>query len=54
MASWEPVDIDPTNHDGIDFENKYDKVHPIDDADLNESMAKLNESIRERRRVTTT
>ena len=39
MASWEP--------DEIDFENEYDKTDPIDDADLDESINELNESIRE-------
>ena len=37
MASWEP--------DEIDFEDQYDKVDPIDDADLDESMTILNKSI---------
>ena len=39
MASWEP--------DEIDFEDQYDKVDPIDDADLDASMNELNESIQE-------
>ena len=39
MATWEP--------DEIDFEDQYDKADPIDDADLDESMTILNESIRE-------
>ena len=39
MAAWEP--------DEIDFEDQYDKADPIDDADLDESMTILNESIRE-------
>ena len=39
MATWEP--------DEIDFEDQYDKVYPIDDANLNESINELNESIRE-------
>ena len=39
MASWEP--------DEIDFEDQYDKVDPIDDADLDASMNEINESIRE-------
>ena len=39
MASWEP--------DEIDFNNQYDKTDPIDDADLDESINELNESIRE-------
>ena len=33
--------------DEIDFEDQYDKVDPIDDADLDTSMTILNESIRE-------
>ena len=39
MATWEP--------DEIDFEDQYDKADPIDDADIDESMTLLNESIRE-------
>ena len=39
MASLEP--------DKIDFEDQYDKADTIDDADLDASMALLNESIRE-------
>ena len=39
MASWEP--------DEIDFEDEYDKADPIDDANLDESINELNESIRE-------
>ena len=39
MATWEP--------DEIDFEDQYDKADPIDDADLDESMTMLNESIGE-------
>ena len=39
MATWEP--------DEIDFEDQYDKLDPIDDADLDTSMNELNESIRE-------
>ena len=39
MASFEP--------DEIDFEDQYDKADPIDDADLDESMTILNESIQE-------
>ena len=39
MASWEP--------DEIDFEDQYDKVDTIDDADLDASMTLLNESILE-------
>ena len=34
--------------DEIDFEDQYDKADLIDDADLDESMTILNESIRER------
>ena len=40
MATWEP--------DEINFEDQYDKVDPIDDADLDESMTILNESIRKK------
>ena len=39
MATWEP--------DEIDFEDQYDKADPIDDANLDESISELNESIRE-------
>ena len=39
MATWEP--------DEINFEDQYDKADPIDDANLDESINKLNESIRE-------
>ena len=39
MASFKP--------DEIDFEDQYDKLDPIDDADLDASMTILNESIRE-------
>ena len=39
MASFEP--------DEIDFEDQYDKLDPIDDADLDTSMNELNESMRE-------
>ena len=39
MATWEP--------DEIDFEDEYDKVDPIDDTNLDESINELNESIRE-------
>ena len=39
MATFEP--------DEIDFEDQYNKVDPIDDADLDTSMNELNESIRE-------
>ena len=38
MAIWEP--------DEIDFEDQYNKVDPIDDADLDTSMTLLNESVR--------
>ena len=37
MATWEL--------DEIDFEDQYDKVDPIDDADLDASVTLLNESI---------
>ena len=33
--------------DEIDFEDQYDKLDPIDDADLDTSLTLLNESIRE-------
>ena len=39
MASFEP--------DEIDFEDQYDNLDPIDDADLDASMTILNESIQE-------
>ena len=39
MATWEP--------DEIDFEDQYDKVYPIDHANLDESINELNELIRE-------
>ena len=39
MASFEP--------DEIDFEDQYDKLDPIDDANLDKSMNELNESMRE-------
>ena len=39
MATWEP--------DEIDFKDQYDKADPIDDANLDESINELNESIRE-------
>ena len=39
MATWEP--------DEIDFEDQYDKADPIVDANLDESINELNESIRE-------
>ena len=48
MASFEP--------DEIHFEDQYDKVDPIDDANLDESINELNRSIREQeeleRRIT--
>ena len=43
MASWEP--------DEIDFEDQYDKLDPIDDADLDTSMNELNRSIREQEKL---
>ena len=39
MATFEP--------DEIDFEDQYNKLDPIDDADPDASMTILNESIRE-------
>ena len=33
--------------DEIDFEDQYDKADPIDDANLDELINELNESIRE-------
>ena len=39
MATWEPNEID--------FEDQYNKADPIDDANLDESINELNESIRE-------
>ena len=39
MASFEP--------DEIDFEDQYDKLDPIDDADIDTSMTELNESMQE-------
>ena len=39
MATWKP--------DKIDFEDQYDKADPIDDANLDELINELNESIRE-------
>ena len=39
MATWEP--------DEINFKDQYDKADPIDDANLDESINELNESIRE-------
>ena len=48
MASFEP--------DEIDFEDQYDKVDPIDDADQDTSMTIFYESMREQeeleRRIT--
>ena len=43
MVSWEP--------DEIELEDEYDKADPIDDADLDESMAILNKSIREQEKL---
>ena len=43
MATCEP--------DEIDFEDQCDKADPIDDADLDESMNELNESILEQEEV---
>ena len=43
MATWEP--------DEIDFEDQYDKVDPIDDDSLDESITILNESIREQKEL---
>ena len=37
--------------DEIDFEDQYDKVDPIDDADLDTSMTILNESIEEQKEL---
>ena len=37
MVTWEP--------DEIYFEDQYDKADPIDDANLDESINELNESI---------
>ena len=37
MASFEP--------DEIDFEDQYDKLDPIDDDNLDESINELNESM---------
>ena len=39
MAAWEP--------DEMDFEDQYNKADPIDDANLNESINELNESMQE-------
>ena len=43
MASFEPNEID--------FEDRYDKLDPIDDADLDTSMTELNESMREQKEL---
>ena len=43
MASWEP--------DEIDFQGDYDKVDPIDDANLDESINELNRSILEQEKL---
>ena len=43
MASWEP--------DEIDFEDEYDTADPTDDANLDESINKLNRSIREQEKL---
>ena len=43
MATWEP--------DEIDFEDQYDKVDPIDDANLYVLIIELNESIREEEKL---
>ena len=43
MASWEP--------DEIDFEDQYDKVDPVDDYSLDESINELNKSIREQEKL---
>ena len=43
MASFEP--------DEINFEDQYDKVDPIDDANLDESINELNESILEQEKL---
>ena len=40
MVTWEP--------DEIDFEDQYDKADTMDDANLDESINELNESIREK------
>ena len=39
MATWEP--------DEIEFEDQYDKVDPIDDDNLDESINELNKSVQE-------
>ena len=43
MATWEP--------DEIDYEDQYDKVDLIDDADLDTSINELNELIREEKEL---
>ena len=43
MVSWVP--------DEIDFEDEYDKVDPIDDDSLDESINELNRSIREQKEL---
>ena len=43
MTTWEP--------DEIDFEDQYDKADPIDDANHDESINELNESIREQEKL---
>ena len=43
MATWEP--------DEADFEDQYNKADPIDDANLDESINELNESIREQEKL---
>ena len=43
MATWEP--------DEIDFEDRYDKADPIDDANLDESINELNRSIQEQEKL---
>ena len=45
MAKWGP--------DEIDFEDQYDKLDPIDDADLDTSITLLNELIREQEKLET-
>ena len=41
MASFEP--------DEIDFEDQYDKIDPIDDADLDASITILNDRYKNRK-----
>ena len=43
MATWEP--------DEVDFEDQYDKVDPIDDDSLDESINELNKSIQEQKEL---